>query len=398
MLHNTTLTAAAVFTATTASTASAAPLPAVSMAGSVVTSRERRRRAPATGAADDCFACRKLDLKCDRRRPYCGQCLGQDKDCSGYKTQLTWGVGVASRGKLRGQALPVPQTMKKSPTIPTRRSRQTSSSASPAGSVELSRSPSERSTEGSVQSQQSKTPPAPMASLALADFDFNSLGITRSTSSMIPPPHHQYSSPWAERQMGSPDGRAGTLYGHRRSIPPPLPVYTPLESSFDDYAFPPSAGSATAYSQSDLGSLMDYPPTTPEVASYLFPSVPMYDDTLPSPSGILVSPPQTVTAEYRTPISYPDPYLAGASDSSPNLDLVQGQDQTGFYPMDFHKPRPTTPLGLSSLADLLFEDDPSSGGLTFAARGIHLGYEYVDLLRPFHMWSCVFWLIVALSG
>ena len=27
--------------------------------------------------------------------------------CSGYKTTLTWGVGVASRGKLRGMACPV---------------------------------------------------------------------------------------------------------------------------------------------------------------------------------------------------------------------------------------------------------------------------------------------------
>lgn len=29
------------------------------------------------------------------------------RECSGYKTTLTWGVGVASRGKLRGQKLPV---------------------------------------------------------------------------------------------------------------------------------------------------------------------------------------------------------------------------------------------------------------------------------------------------
>jgi hypothetical protein len=28
-------------------------------------------------------------------------------ECSGYKTQLTWGVGVASRGKLRGLSLPI---------------------------------------------------------------------------------------------------------------------------------------------------------------------------------------------------------------------------------------------------------------------------------------------------
>ena len=71
------------------------------------TPRKRRRRAPATGAADDCFTCQERSVKCDRRRPYCTPCLESEKDCSGYKTALTWGVGVASRGKLRGLSLPI---------------------------------------------------------------------------------------------------------------------------------------------------------------------------------------------------------------------------------------------------------------------------------------------------
>lgn len=69
--------------------------------------RKRRRRATAGGAADDCFTCSKRNVKCDRRRPYCSQCLDIGNECSGYKTQLTWGVGVASRGKLRGLSLPI---------------------------------------------------------------------------------------------------------------------------------------------------------------------------------------------------------------------------------------------------------------------------------------------------
>jgi hypothetical protein len=40
------------------------------------------------------------------------QCLDQGKDCSGYKTTLTWGVGVASRGKLRGLSLPIANSQK----------------------------------------------------------------------------------------------------------------------------------------------------------------------------------------------------------------------------------------------------------------------------------------------
>ncbi|KEQ69809.1 hypothetical protein M436DRAFT_55216 [Aureobasidium namibiae CBS 147.97] len=71
------------------------------------TVRKRRRRTTTAGAADDCFMCQKRNAPCDRRRPYCGQCLEIGKDCSGYKTTLTWGVGIASRGKLRGLTCPV---------------------------------------------------------------------------------------------------------------------------------------------------------------------------------------------------------------------------------------------------------------------------------------------------
>ena len=35
------------------------------------TPRKRRRRTAATGAAEDCFTCRKRQTRCDRRRPYC---------------------------------------------------------------------------------------------------------------------------------------------------------------------------------------------------------------------------------------------------------------------------------------------------------------------------------------
>ncbi len=83
--------------------------PATSAAKDAASARKRRRRAPAGGAADDCFTCAKRNVKCDRRRPYCSQCLEIGNDCSGYKTQLTWGVGVASRGKLRGLSLPIPK-------------------------------------------------------------------------------------------------------------------------------------------------------------------------------------------------------------------------------------------------------------------------------------------------
>ncbi|KAL2197521.1 fungal-specific transcription factor domain-containing protein [Corynascus similis CBS 632.67] len=104
--------------------------PAPSAAKDAASARKRRRRAPAGGAADDCFTCAKRNVKCDRRRPYCSQCLEIGNDCSGYKTQLTWGVGVASRGKLRGLSLPIAKAPPvssaktvKSPTPTTARAR-----------------------------------------------------------------------------------------------------------------------------------------------------------------------------------------------------------------------------------------------------------------------------------
>ncbi|KAI1407015.1 fungal-specific transcription factor domain-containing protein [Hypoxylon sp. FL1857] len=91
--------------------------------------RKRRRRAPAGGAADDCFTCIKRNTKCDRRRPYCSQCLEIGNECSGYKTQLTWGVGVASRGKLRGLSLPIAKAPPVAPVGKKAASRARASSA-----------------------------------------------------------------------------------------------------------------------------------------------------------------------------------------------------------------------------------------------------------------------------
>lgn len=91
------------------------------------TPRKRRKRTVVSGAADDCFTCAKRSAPCDRRRPYCSQCLDQGNECSGYKTTLTWGVGVASRGKLRGMSLPVTEAQ---PSKHSKSRRQGTSSTS----------------------------------------------------------------------------------------------------------------------------------------------------------------------------------------------------------------------------------------------------------------------------
>ena len=113
--------------------------------------RKRRRRAPATGATEDCFACKKRQVKCDRRRPYCGQCVEIGKECSGYRTTLTWGVGVASRGKLRGMTLPVAKSPPSTTTQEPKTQRMNSIASTSTSSVssgshqDQHRSPSNKS-------------------------------------------------------------------------------------------------------------------------------------------------------------------------------------------------------------------------------------------------------------
>lgn len=121
-----------------------------------VPQRKRRRRAPASGASDDCFACTKRSAKCDRRRPYCSQCLEVGNECSGYKTQLTWGVGVASRGKLRGLSLPVARSAP-APKSPPRNRPRASSNASLI--QDFNEDGLKIKTEGSVTSSLPSNPP-----------------------------------------------------------------------------------------------------------------------------------------------------------------------------------------------------------------------------------------------
>jgi hypothetical protein len=97
--------------------------------------RKRRKRTVVSGAPDDCFACSKRGARCDRRRPYCSQCLDLGRECSGYKTTLTWGVGVASRGKLRGQKLPVMQSEEQLSGNAVKSQPEASSSSGPSSRV-----------------------------------------------------------------------------------------------------------------------------------------------------------------------------------------------------------------------------------------------------------------------
>ena len=198
--------------------------------------RRRRRRAPAGGAADDCFACSKKGLKCDRKRPYCTQCLDVGMECSGYKTQLTWGVGVASRGKLRGLSLPVARSAPAgaaSPRKPPQLSRSTSTVLPSQWNRGEEDAAGSRPDPSSSSSEEQSTPtPAPYYT-----YDYLSLPQPDGPSPITVQTH------WNEVQFsnnvnltGSPtklDDQLGQL-----PITPEPPLSPPRESTSDGYLSP----------------------------------------------------------------------------------------------------------------------------------------------------------------
>lgn len=210
-----------------------APAPATQPPASkdVASARKRRRRAPAGGAADDCFTCAKRNVKCDRRRPYCAQCLEIGNDCSGYKTQLTWGVGVASRGKLRGLSLPIA----KAPPVNAAKAAAASlksPSKSSAGSIVVA------SPTWTAASPAHHTPPSPLEEDARrAREDGDVMAAQRSPASVLPlpaplppPPLLHFSKPVYDRRLSLAENPAPTLSRPSGWTPISMPsTYPPAE-------------------------------------------------------------------------------------------------------------------------------------------------------------------------
>ncbi|KAI5456841.1 major facilitator superfamily domain-containing protein [Mariannaea sp. PMI_226] len=57
-----------------------------------------------------CVTCKRRHRKCDETKPTCLECDVNGIQCDGYSIRLQWDVGVASRGFLRGAAIPVSMT------------------------------------------------------------------------------------------------------------------------------------------------------------------------------------------------------------------------------------------------------------------------------------------------
>ena len=187
--------------------------------------RKRRRRAPTSGAADDCFACRKLGRPCDRRRPYCSQCLNHQVTCSGYKTQLTWGVGVASRGKLRGQALPIVKTKKgnaEDKADPKRKSSGSSIS-------KVSATSESNKTQGGRRTSHASPPvPNTMNSQTPTPTTFGFVNVDPNVPMESPPPEfsQSHTPEWPQSQP-----HHSYTHEHTQSIPTSIPIPQPQRRS-----------------------------------------------------------------------------------------------------------------------------------------------------------------------
>ncbi|MCJ1437745.1 hypothetical protein MMC27_007132 [Xylographa pallens] len=236
--------------------------------------RKRRRRAPTSGAADDCFACQDRHTQCDRRRPYCTPCLDRGKDCSGYKTTLTWGVGVASRGKLRGLSLPIAKSKKVAPVEKDPPTKKNNNNAKTNINVN---SAGHASNDKPFQSPHSATYPMP-TTFGFVNVDPNA----PSTSPALPPPNFQWPVP-------NPPNRGNN---HRNAQRPSLkraprrhsmePLHVPALSMQDYGAVPMTATVFGGYGD-QFDSAVECSPLTPAFHSL---DTPMYKEDFRHPGVV----------------------------------------------------------------------------------------------------------------
>ena len=228
--------------------------------------RKRRRRAPTTGAADDCFACQDRQTKCDRRRPYCTPCLDQGKDCSGYKTQLTWGVGVASRGKLRGLSLPVPKSKRAAQSMDDEDDKKSN------GSKKLAKLGPTRKASDSLDGTRLRSPTSATTigssgtstTYNFVNMDPNSSASTTSPSPMLPPPSFDWRAPSSlfhgrDTQQARKRPRRHTLQ----------PLSVPTVHPTRDYGVMPMTASVIGgYGHHDFGLSSQISPMVPSFTGY----------------------------------------------------------------------------------------------------------------------------------
>jgi len=271
--------------------------------------RKRRKRVPAAGAADDCFTCSTRHIKCDRRRPYCSQCLNDGKDCSGYKTQLTWGVGVASRGKLRGLSLPIAGTPKVAAAGPP--SPQKIKKKRSGHGRQLPPPPALPPPLLGYGGPAAMPPPVMVSPDGTANFNFDN-PITAPIKS----------APYAPAASWHFPSTTSSFPGHATN--PPVKVEPqdhrlasnssiPPASPHETFSFPPSLNARTGYGgQHERISPMSYSAPSPDV-SYMGPGMSQGSMAIPSPfppypgSPHFPSPFDAVFSDHGSFSIYPQP-------------------------------------------------------------------------------------------
>jgi hypothetical protein len=244
--------------------------------------RKRRRRAPATGASEDCFACRKRNVKCDRRRPYCGPCIELGKECTGYRTTLTWGVGVASRGKLRGLSLPIP----KSPTNP--------STTQTTATRDTKTQPSKAAAAASTPPTAARQDPTKLQTRHSIDYGVHSPTSPTSPNLFSAPQEYQYLSATSPIPIPSPTTpmvfhmpvygeHVDSFHSHSSKLRHPhyhrgplQRLQTSLAVPYEDNGLSASSASLGTYSDSDFPSPGEYP-GTPDDFPFSESSAPQYN-------------------------------------------------------------------------------------------------------------------------
>lgn len=228
-----------------------------------ISPRKRRRRAPTSGAADDCFSCQERQGKCDRRRPYCSPCLDQGKDCSGYKTTLTWGVGVASRGKLRGLALPIADSRKAEQDTDKKLENSRKRSLNEFSKLGPDRDSPPSTTN--IRAFESRSGSASAGSTA-ASFDFvNSDHNTATPSPMLPPPNLRWRAPGGHGSRAQPAGRPSKRI--RSHSLEPLQV-APAQQLGALRNLPLTANAVGRFQDHQYGFSMQYSPITPTFSNH----------------------------------------------------------------------------------------------------------------------------------
>ena len=213
--------------------------------------KKRRRRTNAGGAGEDCFTCRNRAVKCDRKRPYCTQCMEIGNSCSGYKTTLTWGVGVASRGKLRGLACPVADK------------NIDGTDADPAEGPVKKRRKSSAATVKSEEATEDKSTKTRNASSARA-FESASSQRARGHSnaattqpvSVTQPQDGWQNTGYSDHVQSRPERRHTTV-GYTGL----QPLQTALGPQHDGLGMPHSARSIGSYAETEFFSPMEFPRT-----------------------------------------------------------------------------------------------------------------------------------------